>query len=93
MAIVANIRFLVIIISAYSVFFSGMGILRGDPVSPQVTMLAYTALCLILYHLEVAISQIALTRFLVPLLPFALLLAVSPLGLIGRRTFKVRLNK
>ena len=56
-------------------------IINCESIDPVIVALAYSAICLFLYHLEMSVVQIHFPRLLTAGMPPAVLLAVSVLGL------------
>ena len=60
-----------------------VSILNKREMDAESILLTYSAICLFVYHLELAIAHIALPRYLTMGMPFALLLLIAAFTFMG----------
>ena len=79
LAIIFQLPLLLGIIVVYILIQGGISLVRFNPVSPRKAAIIYASLCLVLYHIELSIANVPLTRFLIAGTPFALFLIIATL--------------
>lgn len=89
--LIASVTFAISILIPLPILIFGMtlfvlakfvkAIINCESIDPVIVALAYSAICLFLYHLEMSVVQIHFPRLLTAGMPPAVLLAVSVLGL------------